>query len=69
MNVLRNSVDMKGEIGEEERWAIHRSAFPAKSANKTSGTAETGIKVIDPMCPFAKGGKVGLFGGAGVVKP
>lgn len=68
MNVLGEPIDMKGKIGEGERWAIHR---PAPSYEELSGSQElleTGIKVMDLICPFAKGGKVGLFGGAGVGK-
>ena len=59
---------MKGEIGEEERWAIHRAAPSHEELSNSQELLETGIKVIDLMCPFAKGGKVGLFGGAGVGK-
>jgi F-type H+-transporting ATPase subunit beta len=68
MDVLGNPIDEKGPIGEEERWSIHRQA--PSYADQASGNEllETGIKVIDLVCPFAKGGKVGLFGGAGVGK-
>lgn len=68
MDVLGDPIDKKGAIGEEERWAIHRPApvFDDLAANQE--ILETGIKVIDLICPFAKGGKVGLFGGAGVGK-
>jgi ATP synthase, F1 beta subunit len=59
---------MKGDIGEEERWAIHRAAPSYEELSSSQELLETGIKVIDLMCPFAKGGKVGLFGGAGVGK-
>jgi F-type H+-transporting ATPase subunit beta len=68
MDVLGNPIDEAGPIGEEERWGIHR---PAPSYAEQAGSnelLETGIKVIDLVCPFAKGGKVGLFGGAGVGK-
>lgn len=68
MNVPGEPVDMKGEIGEEERWAIHRAAPSYEELSNSQELLETGIKVIDLMCPFAKGGKVGLFGGAGVGK-
>ncbi|MFB6421725.1 MAG: F0F1 ATP synthase subunit beta [Candidatus Malihini olakiniferum] len=68
MNVLGEPVDMKGEIGEKERWAIHRHAPTYEELSNSQELLETGIKVIDLMCPFAKGGKVGLFGGAGVGK-
>ncbi|BBP86332.1 F0F1 ATP synthase subunit beta [Pseudomonas sp. No.21] len=68
MDVLGNPIDEAGPIGEEEQWEIHR---PAPSYAEQAGSnelLETGIKVIDLVCPFAKGGKVGLFGGAGVGK-
>ncbi|EGX6986565.1 F0F1 ATP synthase subunit beta, partial [Escherichia coli] len=68
MNVLGHPIDMKGDIGEEERWAIHRAAPSYEELSSSQELLETGIKVIDLMCPFAKGGKVGLFGGAGVGK-
>ncbi|GIX32695.1 MAG: ATP synthase subunit beta [Lysobacterales bacterium] len=68
MDVLGNPIDEKGPIGEKERWPIHRPApsFAEQAASRE--LLETGIKVIDLICPFAKGGKVGLFGGAGVGK-
>jgi F-type H+-transporting ATPase subunit beta len=68
MDVLGNPVDEKGDIGAEHSWAIHRA--PPTFAEQAAGVEllETGIKVIDLICPFAKGGKVGLFGGAGVGK-
>ncbi|XNM48076.1 hypothetical protein ACLK17_23205 [Escherichia coli] len=56
MNVLGEPVDMKGEIGEEERWAIHRAAPSYEGLSNSEELLETGIKVIDLMCPFAKGG-------------
>ncbi len=68
MNVLGEPIDEVGEIGEEERWAIHRPAPGYADQSASSELLETGIKVIDLVCPFAKGGKVGLFGGAGVGK-
>ncbi|MBJ7551561.1 F0F1 ATP synthase subunit beta [Marinomonas ostreistagni] len=68
MDVLGNPIDEKGAIGEEERWSIHRSAPSYADQSNSSELLETGIKVIDLVCPFAKGGKVGLFGGAGVGK-
>jgi len=68
MNVLGEPVDDAGPIGEKDRWSIHRKA-PAFDEQATNvEILETGIKVIDLICPFAKGGKVGLFGGAGVGK-
>ncbi|MCB5162510.1 F0F1 ATP synthase subunit beta [Marinomonas algarum] len=68
MDVLGNPIDEKGPIGEEERWSIHRSAPSYAEQSSSNELLETGIKVIDLVCPFAKGGKVGLFGGAGVGK-
>ncbi|MEH6502643.1 MAG: F0F1 ATP synthase subunit beta [Cycloclasticus sp.] len=68
MNVLGEPIDEKGPIGEEERWGIHRDAPSYEEQSASSEILETGIKVIDLVCPFAKGGKVGLFGGAGVGK-
>nr|VFK52339.1 MAG: ATP synthase F1 subcomplex beta subunit [Candidatus Kentron sp. TUN]VFK52786.1 MAG: ATP synthase F1 subcomplex beta subunit [Candidatus Kentron sp. TUN]VFK57857.1 MAG: ATP synthase F1 subcomplex beta subunit [Candidatus Kentron sp. TUN] len=68
MNVLGESVDGKGSIDLDENWPIHRKA-PAYTEQAASvEILETGIKVIDLICPFNKGGKVGLFGGAGVGK-
>ncbi|HED40286.1 MAG TPA: F0F1 ATP synthase subunit beta [Chromatiales bacterium] len=68
MDVLGEPIDEKGAIGEEERWAIHRKAPSYEEQSGSTELLETGIKVIDLLCPFAKGGKVGLFGGAGVGK-
>ncbi len=68
MNVLGDPIDEKGPIGEEERWSIHRAAPSYEDQSNSNDLLETGIKVIDLVCPFAKGGKVGLFGGAGVGK-
>ncbi len=68
MNVLGNPIDEKGEIGEEMRMPIHRKAPTFEELSAAAEILETGIKVIDLVCPFAKGGKVGLFGGAGVGK-
>lgn len=68
MDVLGEPVDHAGEIGAPEKWPIHR---PAPSYEDQAGgeeLLETGIKVVDLLCPFAKGGKIGLFGGAGVGK-
>jgi len=68
MDVLGNPIDEKGPIGEKERMPIHRK--PPTFAEQAGGRdlLETGVKVIDLICPFARGGKVGLFGGAGVGK-
>jgi F-type H+-transporting ATPase subunit beta len=68
MDVLGNPIDEKGPIGEKERMSIHREAPSYEDQAATNELLETGIKVIDLVCPFAKGGKVGLFGGAGVGK-
>jgi F-type H+-transporting ATPase subunit beta len=68
MDVLGDPVDEAGDIGEDDRWAIHRKAPTFEELSSTTDILETGIKVIDLICPFAKGGKVGLFGGAGVGK-
>jgi len=68
MDVLGDPVDEKGPIGEDARMAIHRKAPTFEELSASTEILETGIKVIDLICPFAKGGKVGLFGGAGVGK-
>ena len=68
MDVLGNPIDECGDIGEEERWSIHRAAPTYEELSSSTELLETGIKVIDLVCPFAKGGKIGLFGGAGVGK-
>ncbi len=68
MNVLGEPVDEQGPIGADDNWVIHREAPSYEDQSSTTELLETGIKVIDLICPFAKGGKVGLFGGAGVGK-
>ncbi len=68
MDVLGRPVDDCGPIGEKERRPIHREAPKFDELSPSVDLLETGIKVIDLICPFAKGGKVGLFGGAGVGK-
>ena len=68
MDVLGRPIDDCGEIGAEEVRAIHRPAPKFDELSPSVDLLETGIKVIDLICPFAKGGKVGLFGGAGVGK-
>ena len=68
MDVLGAPIDKAGAIGEKERWQIHRAAPAYEELSPNQEILETGIKVIDLICPFAKGGKVGLFGGAGVGK-
>ena len=68
MNVLGRPIDEAGPIATEERRSIHQSAPKFNELSPSVELLETGIKVIDLICPFAKGGKVGLFGGAGVGK-
>lgn len=68
MNVLGDPIDQKGPIGTSEYMPIHRAAPSFEEQAGGSELLETGIKVIDLIAPFAKGGKVGLFGGAGVGK-
>jgi F-type H+-transporting ATPase subunit beta len=68
MDVLGNPIDMKGPIETADRMPIHRAAPTYEEQAGGREILETGVKVIDLICPFAKGGKVGLFGGAGVGK-
>jgi len=68
MDVLGTPIDEKGPIGEKDRWVIHRAPPSYDEQAAANELLETGIKVIDLVCPFAKGGKIGLFGGAGVGK-
>ena len=68
MDVLGNPIDEKGPIGEKQRDPIHKAAPTFQDQALSSEILETGIKVVDLICPFTKGGKVGLFGGAGVGK-
>ena len=67
-NVLGDTVDDKPFTEETERWDIHRPAPAYDELSPSTEILETGIKVIDLICPYAKGGKIGLFGGAGVGK-
>jgi F-type H+-transporting ATPase subunit beta len=67
-NVLGETIDEKGPIGESVRLPIHRPAPAFDQQTTETEIFETGIKVIDLVCPFAKGGKIGVFGGAGVGK-
>src|SRR3954464_15704559 len=67
-NVLGDVIDQKEEVETEERWPIHRPAPTVENLTPTTEMFETGIKVVDLLAPYAKGGKVGLFGGAGVGK-
>ena len=68
MDVLGTPVDGAGDVGAEEHWPIHRKAPGYVDQAAAVEILETGIKVIDLICPFNKGGKIGLFGGAGVGK-
>ncbi|MFC5571059.1 F0F1 ATP synthase subunit beta [Lysobacter yangpyeongensis] len=68
MDVLGNAIDEAGPVQADTTWEIHRAAPSYEDQSSANELLETGIKVIDLMCPFAKGGKVGLFGGAGVGK-
>jgi len=68
MDVLGNAIDEAGPVAASDHWEIHRAAPTYEDQSSANELLETGIKVIDLMCPFAKGGKVGLFGGAGVGK-
>jgi F-type H+/Na+-transporting ATPase subunit beta len=67
-NLLGDPIDEKGDVEVEERWPIHRPAPSVEDLTPTREILETGIKVIDLLAPYPKGGKVGLFGGAGVGK-
>src|SRR5690606_20993309 len=68
MDVLGRPIDEAGPVKASDTWEIHRAAPSYEDQAAANELLETGIKVIDLMCPFAKGGKVGLFGGAGVGK-
>ena len=68
MDVLGRPIDDEGPLEAEEHWSIHRLPPSYEDQAGSQELLETGIKVIDLLCPFAKGGKVGLFGGAGVGK-
>jgi len=68
MDVLGTPIDEAGPVQADEKWEIHRAAPGYEDQSGSTELLETGIKVIDLLCPFAKGGKVGLFGGAGVGK-
>ena len=67
-NVLGDPVDNGPSLDKEERWDIHRSPPDYEQLSTSTEILETGIKVIDLLCPYSKGGKIGLFGGAGVGK-
>ena len=67
-NLLGQPIDNKPDVESQERWPIHRPAPSYEEQQPATEILETGIKVIDLICPYAKGGKIGLFGGAGVGK-
>ncbi len=67
-NLLGDPVDNQPPVETEERWSIHRPAPSYEEQAASTQILETGIKVVDLICPYAKGGKIGLFGGAGVGK-
>ena len=67
-NLLGEPIDLGDPVVTEERWPIHRDAPDVENLTPTTEILETGIKVVDLLAPYAKGGKVGLFGGAGVGK-
>ncbi len=67
-NVLGDTIDELGPVETEEKWEIHRPAPTYENQSVETEILETGIKVVDLICPYTKGGKVGLFGGAGVGK-
>ncbi len=68
MNVIGDPVDERGKIKTQERWPIHRASPAFDTLDPTLQIFETGIKVIDMLAPYSRGGKTGLFGGAGVGK-
>jgi len=67
-NVIGEAIDEMGEVNTKERWSIHRPAPSFEEQSPSTEMLETGIKVVDLLAPYAKGGKIGLFGGAGVGK-
>ena len=67
-NLLGQPIDEKAAVATQERWPIHRPAPAYEEQVPATEILETGIKVVDLICPYAKGGKIGLFGGAGVGK-
>ena len=67
-NLLGQPIDEAGPVAATENWPIHRSAPSYEEQESSTEILETGIKVVDLICPYAKGGKIGLFGGAGVGK-
>jgi F-type H+-transporting ATPase subunit beta len=68
LDVIGNPIDERGAVDAKENWAIHRAAPAFVDQSSEKEQLVTGIKVVDLLCPYAKGGKIGLFGGAGVGK-
>ena len=68
INVIGEPIDEKGEVKTQEKWPIHRAAPEFSDQSTETEILVTGIKVVDLLAPYAKGGKIGLFGGAGVGK-
>ena len=68
INVIGEPIDQKGPVKTKDRWSIHRPAPPFTEQSTETEILVTGIKVVDLLAPYAKGGKIGLFGGAGVGK-
>lgn len=68
LNVVGEAIDNEGPVESAERWEIHREAPTFADQSSAQEILETGIKVVDLICPYVKGGKIGLFGGAGVGK-
>ncbi|MBO6482782.1 MAG: F0F1 ATP synthase subunit beta, partial [Pelagibacteraceae bacterium] len=68
INVIGQPIDQRGELKTKEKWPIHRDAPKFTDQSTETEILETGIKVIDLLAPYSKGGKIGLFGGAGVGK-
>lgn len=67
-NVLGDTIDNKEKLNTDKKWSIHKNAPNYSELSTSTEILETGIKVIDLICPYSKGGKIGLFGGAGVGK-
>jgi F-type H+-transporting ATPase subunit beta len=67
-NLLGDPIDGRGAVDVQERWPIHRDPPPFESLSPKTEQFETGIKVVDLLTPFVRGGKIGLFGGAGLGK-
>ena len=68
INVIGEPIDQKGKVSTKESWPIHRSAPKFTDQSTETEILATGIKVVDLLAPYSKGGKIGLFGGAGVGK-